>query len=56
MNLFGDGIVDDKQNAGKYTVVWDGKNNGGVNVASGIYFLKMKADNFSKVRKMTLIR
>jgi len=49
-------IVNENQIPGKYTVVWDGKNGSGENVASGIYFLKMNAGEFSKVRKMTLIR
>jgi hypothetical protein len=49
-------VVNENQIPGKYTAVWDGKNSSGQNVASGIYFLKMKAGEFSKVRKMALIR
>lgn len=49
-------LVDDKQNTGSYKVQWNGTNDAGNRVASGIYFVRMKADNFSKVRKMTLLR
>ena len=49
-------IVNDLQKAGKYEVKWDGKNNAGNQVASGVYFLRMQTPGFTKVRKMTLLR
>ena len=49
-------LVTGKQKAGKYTIQWNGVNDNGAPVASGIYFLRMKAGDFSKVQKMTLLR
>ncbi|RMF54853.1 MAG: T9SS C-terminal target domain-containing protein [Calditrichaeota bacterium] len=42
--------------AGQHTVIWDGRNDKGRAVASGIYLYTMKAGNFSKTRRMQLIR
>ena len=42
--------------AGQYETSWNGKNNNGQSVSSGIYFYKMEADRFQKVRKMVLIK
>jgi len=44
-------LVNAKQTAGKYTVNFDASN-----LASGIYFYQIKADNFTKVKKMVLIK
>ncbi len=41
---------------GHYQVVWDGRNQYGAAVASGVYFYRMQGDGFVKTRKMTLIR
>ena len=35
-------LVNEVKDAGAYSAVWDGRNNGGVGVASGIYFYKME--------------
>jgi hypothetical protein len=45
-----------QQMPGRYTEVWDGTDNSGRKLASGVYFLRMQAGSFSKLRKMTLIR
>ncbi len=37
-------------------VIWDGKNESGKAVASGIYFYRMKADDFEKTCKMVLMK
>ncbi|TVM01423.1 MAG: hypothetical protein CV087_10880 [Candidatus Brocadia sp. WS118] len=49
-------LVNEKQEAGKYTIQWDGKNNAGNPAASGIYLYRIKAGDFIKVRKMLLLR
>lgn len=41
---------------GTYSVVWDGRNSGGLSVAGGIYFYKMEAGAFGATRKMLLMR
>lgn len=42
--------------AGNYEVVWDGTNNHGKKVSSGIYFTKMHAGKFSQTKKMNLVK
>ncbi len=42
--------------AGTYSVQWDGTDNNGVPVASGVYIYKLVFGNFSKSKKMTLVR
>jgi len=49
-------LVDEKKPSGDYKVIWDGKNQKGEDVASGIYFYKLKAGNLSETKKMILIR
>ncbi len=49
-------LVDKKQKAGSYRVVWDGRDNQGKEVVSGIYFCRLKTGGFSQVRKLALIR
>src|SRR4030065_2252653 len=49
-------LVDEKVTAGYKKVIWDGKDNRGKTVASGVYFYRVKADNFVDVKKMTLLK
>lgn len=42
--------------AGSYSVNWDGIDNEGRAVATGVYFYKLKADGFIETRKMVLLR
>jgi hypothetical protein len=49
-------LVDRREQAGKYSVSWDGTDGQGLLVPSGIYFMQMQAGTFSFVRKMTFIR
>ncbi len=49
-------LVEVRQKAGDYTVVWDGKNNDGERSASGVYFYQIISENFSDVKKMLFIK
>ena len=49
-------LVDEVKDAGSYTATWDGTNNNGSKVASGIYFYQMETEAFCKSRKMVLLR
>ncbi|NOY88141.1 MAG: T9SS type A sorting domain-containing protein [FCB group bacterium] len=49
-------LVDEQLEAGKYVEEWDGTNDAGVKVSSGIYFYKMQADNFVQTKKMMLLK
>lgn len=49
-------LVNTKKMPGKYQTIWDGKDNAGHAVASGIYFYRLEAGSFVKTRKMMLIK
>jgi flagellar hook assembly protein FlgD len=58
-NLLGDEVkmlVKEDQAAGYHSIVWDGKNNQGADVAAGTYVYQLKAGSFSKTNKMLLLR
>jgi hypothetical protein len=49
-------LVSEHQSASFYKAVWDGRNDMGESVGSGIYFSRLVSGNFSKIQKMTLIK
>ncbi len=49
-------LVDQYQPAGAYEVVWDGTDNAGQTTASGIYFYRIKVNDFSETKKMVLMK
>jgi hypothetical protein len=49
-------LVDGTQTAGRHTARWNGKNDEGQGVASGIYFCRMTAPGFTERRKLVLMR
>lgn len=49
-------LIDEYQEAGHKSVNWDGKDDGGREVASGIYFYKIKTAGFEKTKKMVLLK
>ncbi|MFQ6003281.1 MAG: T9SS type A sorting domain-containing protein, partial [Candidatus Zixiibacteriota bacterium] len=49
-------LVDQHLKAGHKLVDWDGKDDSGEQVSSGIYFYSIKTDEFSQTRKMVLLR
>ena len=42
--------------AGQYSVTWDGKNDSGFDVASGVYLYRVTSGPFNLVKKMILIK
>lgn len=58
-NLLGQEIrtlVNEPMEAGYYTAVWDGKDDGGRQVASGIYIYRMQSGKFVDARRMMLLK
>jgi FlgD Ig-like domain/Carboxypeptidase regulatory-like domain len=49
-------LVERLVDAGTHTVQWNGKDSSGRAVASGVYFYRMQADGFNRVRKMVLLK
>jgi FtsP/CotA-like multicopper oxidase with cupredoxin domain len=49
-------LVNSGYQEGSHNVVWDGKNNRGKSVASGMYLYRIKAGNYTKSMKMNLVR
>ncbi len=49
-------LVDGRRDGGNYREVWDGEDNAGRAVASGVYFYGLKAGTFEETRKMVLLR
>ncbi len=49
-------LVKDHQTAGRYLVRWDGRDQNGLPVASGIYFCELRAGSQRQARKLLLLR
>jgi hypothetical protein len=49
-------VYDGYINSGKGTFEWDGKDDKGSKLASGIYFVKVKGPNISKTDKIAIVR
>jgi hypothetical protein len=49
-------LVNDRLSAGRYEVEWDGHNDRGVMVGSGVYFYQLRQRGFIDTKKMLLIK
>lgn len=49
-------LVNDVKDAGNHSVVWNGTDNNGRSIASGVYYYKMQAGKFSSTKKMILMK
>ena len=49
-------LVDTFQPAGSYRVQWDARDQSGQRVASGIYLYRLRADGFTTMRRMVLLK
>jgi flagellar hook assembly protein FlgD len=49
-------LLSGEQSAGYHTVEWNGMNNAGLSVPSGIYFVRMNSVGFSVVQKIMLMK
>ena len=49
-------LVDGHHEAGWYDLAWDGRDGRGKAIATGLYIYRIVAGNFTKTRKMVLIR
>ncbi|UCE18937.1 MAG: VCBS repeat-containing protein [Gemmatimonadota bacterium] len=49
-------LIDEVQEPGYYTVIWDGTDERGQKVNSGVYFYRLTAKNYCQTRKMLLVK
>jgi hypothetical protein len=49
-------LLSSRQEAGSYTLNWDGRDQQSETISSGIYFLKIESGNYSKTNKMVFVR
>lgn len=49
-------LVNEDKAAGYYTVQWDGRDNNGDLVVSGIYFYQIKAGDFIAIKKLVVLK
>jgi len=49
-------LLEANQPAGSYSISWDGRDDTGLPVASGVYFYRLQAGNESMTRKMVMLR
>ena len=49
-------LLEEYQRAGRHRVLWDGRDDKGKEVASGIYLYRIKTSEFSQTKKMVLLR
>ena len=49
-------LIDERQQAGYYVITWDGRDNSGRLVSSGIYLYRLEAKCFTQVREMSFAK
>ncbi len=49
-------LIDGMKQAGRYTVKWNGRDDNGTRVSSGVYFVRMQAGSFKQNQKMVFIQ
>jgi hypothetical protein len=49
-------LVDSPQTAGAYRISWNGRDNYGVEMSSGLYFCRLQVGDRSVVKKITLLK
>jgi hypothetical protein len=49
-------LVNEKKLPGDYTIQWDGKNDRGEQLASGVYFYELKVGDYTSAKKMVLLK
>jgi hypothetical protein len=49
-------LVSESLNSGRHEIVWNGKNNQGQQVASGVYMARLRAGKVSQMKKLVLVK
>jgi hypothetical protein len=49
-------LVTERQAPGRYAVMWDGRDDRGLTVSTGVYFYRLRTEQFTQSRKMMLVK
>ncbi|MEE9271100.1 MAG: FlgD immunoglobulin-like domain containing protein, partial [Candidatus Krumholzibacteria bacterium] len=49
-------LVNGQKSAGRFVALWDGRNDHGNPVGSGVYFYRLVMRNFTQTRKLVLLK
>jgi flagellar hook assembly protein FlgD len=49
-------LIDKQQRAGRHNILWDGKDDKGALVASGVYVYTLTAGDSKEMKKLLLVR
>ncbi len=49
-------LVNERKSAGMYEAVWNGRNDAGARMLSGVYFYRLEVDGFVQSRKLLLLK
>lgn len=49
-------LVNGEIEAGRYFVTWNGRNDQGIQMSSGVYFYQIHADEFTQTKKLILLK
>ena len=49
-------LINEKKSYGNYSISWNGLDEKGVNVASGVYFAELRTRNERRITKMLLLK
>ncbi len=49
-------VLEEARPPGDHTVVWDGKDDSGLEVAGGVYFLRFESEDVKRTTKVTLVK
>jgi hypothetical protein len=49
-------LVNNHYNAGRTSVIWDGRDNRGIDVASGVYFYRLETSTGAETQKMVMLK
>lgn len=50
------GLVDEELSSGHWSIVWNGEDDNGVEVASGVYLYRLRTSEYTQTKKMVIVR